>query len=906
MATEIEPKPEILSQELEVKEKKIPVFSVVKNNSILKNIFLINTPPPLPTSSSPSCFASEENNRINQEELEEILVVGRHPDCNITLEHPSISRFHLRIHSNPSIQSLSVLDWSSVHGTWVSGKKIEPGIRVKLLEGDTLRLGGSSRVYRLHWVPLSRAFDMKNPFVPPLDESVPVEESAEETHPHENEFVSYFQDDQTETPDDYFESLDLLFADTNMTSSMKQLTTSPPLMPEDMKSPFPFVEDAEKKIPFGEALLQSKIDKMQTDWQVDKENCTLQVNFTSEVPERFSQAEDPESPIATSQKRSGVSIWKRRGKSASVHIQTGRARENCTKADSGLEMESEGNENIRTGLVSEDQFAAADCVEEEIFTPDKENCTPDTFSNRPSKEIAQEKMKCEFSVNYLVSSMDKEDEEIFTPDKENKTPRTHLLRSMKKMGKVEEINHPKTYRSSPLKNAGSFIRGESDMLILSDNRTELSKLHQEEKSANPASNSLARSEADLLNCKFNMNYLVSSMDEKDEVEAFTPDKENRTPRTHLRWSMKKMGKFEEINRPKTYRSSPLKNADSITHGESDMLILSNNRNELSKLLQEKKSANPASNSLARPETELFNAREDRVPFQSLLVKSCKAKSEALDLEGTTTSCKSVKNTQIKEAIHPFHSFSKDENKTWIMVVDTACLLNKESRKALDLMQGLQRTSLIIPRIVIRELDCMKRHNTLFRSTTGVHSALQWIEDCMVNAKGWVHVQSSVEDARTIAPTPRALPLSQFGEEKEKFSFGSVPLSPCGSLLEIVSPTTEDHILECALFFRKITNNGQVVLLSDDVTLKIKSMAEGLRCETAEEFRESLVNPFSERFLWIDSSARGPTWSCLDDVVLWENYYDSTSRKQSKIGEVAKGLKLVLLHNSQYRQISSVS
>ena len=33
-----------------------------------------------------------------------------------------------------------------------------------------------------------------------------------------------------------------------------------------------------------------------------------------------------------------------------------------------------------------------------------------------------------------------------------------------------------------------------------------------------------------------------------------------------------------------------------------------------------------------------------------------------------------------------------------MVVDTACLLDKESRKALQLMQGLQGTSLIIPRI----------------------------------------------------------------------------------------------------------------------------------------------------------------------------------------------------------------
>lgn len=67
----------------------------------------------------------------------------------------------------------------------MSGKKIEAGVRVELNDGDTLQFGGSTRVYRLHWVPLSRAYDMKNPFVPPLDESELVEEKAEQTHLHQ-------------------------------------------------------------------------------------------------------------------------------------------------------------------------------------------------------------------------------------------------------------------------------------------------------------------------------------------------------------------------------------------------------------------------------------------------------------------------------------------------------------------------------------------------------------------------------------------------------------------------------------------------------------------------------------------------------------------------------------------------
>lgn len=69
------------------------------------------------------------------------------------------------------------LSWS-VHGTWVSDKKIEPGEKVELAEGDILRFGVSSRVYRLHWVPLSQAYDLEQSFVSASD--VPLVEETEE------------------------------------------------------------------------------------------------------------------------------------------------------------------------------------------------------------------------------------------------------------------------------------------------------------------------------------------------------------------------------------------------------------------------------------------------------------------------------------------------------------------------------------------------------------------------------------------------------------------------------------------------------------------------------------------------------------------------------------------------------
>ncbi|KAJ0021407.1 hypothetical protein Pint_31855 [Pistacia integerrima] len=159
-------------------ERKIPVFTVIKNGAILKNIFVINKPPP-PPSPSITAVENEENSvQDDEEEEEEILMVGRHPDCHIMLTHPSISRFHLQIHSKPSSQNLSIIDFSSVHGTWLSERKIESCVPVELNEGDTMKIGGSTRIYRLHWMPLSHAYDMDKPFVSPLD--VPVAEEKEE------------------------------------------------------------------------------------------------------------------------------------------------------------------------------------------------------------------------------------------------------------------------------------------------------------------------------------------------------------------------------------------------------------------------------------------------------------------------------------------------------------------------------------------------------------------------------------------------------------------------------------------------------------------------------------------------------------------------------------------------------
>lgn len=230
--------------------------------------------------------------------------------------------------------------------------------------------------------------------------------------------------------------------------------------------------------------------------------------------------------------------------------------------------------------------------------------------------------------------------------------------------------------------------------------------------------------------------------------------------------------------------------------------------------------------------------------------------------------------------------------------------------------------------VIRELDCMKQHERWYQKMPKASSALQWIKDCMVRTSWWIHVQNSSETL-PVPPTPPASPRLQFTENSMAFSV-------FGGLTEILSPTAEDHILDCALLFKRIKTDGHLVLLSNNTTLKIKAMAEviqflcyqselnqhgclsnkwnlflgwfqGLLCETPVEFRESLVNPFSKRFLWVDSSPRGSTWSLSEEMSFTQNYYDQlpNTRKVNMAAENAKGLKLILLHNSHYRQANSV-
>ncbi|HPA18864.1 MAG TPA: FHA domain-containing protein [Verrucomicrobiae bacterium] len=83
--------------------------------------------------------------------------IGRMPDCNILLNHPTISRYHCRIDVSP--EGARVKDLGSVNGTWVNGTM---GMESWLHQGDVLRIGEVNFVIEI------KSLAELNPSKPPV------------------------------------------------------------------------------------------------------------------------------------------------------------------------------------------------------------------------------------------------------------------------------------------------------------------------------------------------------------------------------------------------------------------------------------------------------------------------------------------------------------------------------------------------------------------------------------------------------------------------------------------------------------------------------------------------------------------------------------------------------------------
>jgi hypothetical protein len=86
-------------------EAPIAAFAVAKGGVVLKHIFL-NAPP---TEEDPPVRGGDGD----PEEEDPPVLFGRHPDCHVLLDHPSISRRHLEVRCRRCQRRITVTDLSS-------------------------------------------------------------------------------------------------------------------------------------------------------------------------------------------------------------------------------------------------------------------------------------------------------------------------------------------------------------------------------------------------------------------------------------------------------------------------------------------------------------------------------------------------------------------------------------------------------------------------------------------------------------------------------------------------------------------------------------------------------------------------------------------------------------------------
>ena len=65
------------------------------------------------------------------------VIIGRSPDCHITIEDPLVSRQHAKIVIEEALARIE--DMGSRNGVVVNGEKID--VRAELVDGDRIRLG---------------------------------------------------------------------------------------------------------------------------------------------------------------------------------------------------------------------------------------------------------------------------------------------------------------------------------------------------------------------------------------------------------------------------------------------------------------------------------------------------------------------------------------------------------------------------------------------------------------------------------------------------------------------------------------------------------------------------------------------------------------------------------------------
>ena len=81
-------------------------------------------------------------------------IFGRLPTCDVTLEHPSLSRYHACIQNCAEPTERYEAGWylydlDSTHGTWINKVRVQPKVYHRIRVGHVIKFGGSTRLFIL-------------------------------------------------------------------------------------------------------------------------------------------------------------------------------------------------------------------------------------------------------------------------------------------------------------------------------------------------------------------------------------------------------------------------------------------------------------------------------------------------------------------------------------------------------------------------------------------------------------------------------------------------------------------------------------------------------------------------------------------------------------------------------------
>lgn len=79
-------------------------------------------------------------------------VFGRLQSCDVSLEHPSLSRYHAVVQYSAEASDKREVGWylydlDSTHGTWLNKYKVKPRVYHRIRVGHVIKFGGSTRLF---------------------------------------------------------------------------------------------------------------------------------------------------------------------------------------------------------------------------------------------------------------------------------------------------------------------------------------------------------------------------------------------------------------------------------------------------------------------------------------------------------------------------------------------------------------------------------------------------------------------------------------------------------------------------------------------------------------------------------------------------------------------------------------